>query len=328
MSEAASKSIRTAFRSQRLNGATKPEATALETQWSASRFNKHPEEKEAMARYFAEHEFLVPSSAMESQNSSLDPVSRHHSGSFGGSLAVKRDTVASIIANQGTSPNQVVKSALTWIEEHQDLGPFFLIWYSPGHLVPETLRQFRKVNPHMLSAARLFLLPGEIDLETESVFGPDAEKFARGLKRRFTYALLSAYAFDIYTGNVYFYRKDEVALQRAVATRHAVAKCLFVDFSKFRNEGEYGYGIHDLLENADTVAIYTVSSGDANDDWILEGFLELGKKVLDLDAKPVNRTERKQLCLRIVNRYGHLVNEGATMLEGTLRTRRQRRTER
>jgi hypothetical protein len=120
-----------------------------------------------------------------------------------------------------------------------------------------------------------------VDFETQSVCGPDADAFANNLKRRFTYAFLSAYAFDIHTGDVYSHAAREVALQRAVANRFAATKFLFLDSSKFKSEGdgENGYTVSELLETSHTVTIYAVSVDDERDRWVLDGFDKLGRVV-------------------------------------------------
>lgn len=278
-------------------------------QWSDSRAEIKADEKQLMADYFAEHEFLLPSVVLDLSAASDES---------------RRTPSASIIVNAGTAPNQVVHSALAWVEKNPKLGPFFLFWYTPGHLVPETLRQFRtaKGNLHMAAAVRLFLFPGEVDFETQSVCGPDAEAFANNLKRRFTYAFLSAYAFDIHTGDVYFHGAREVALQRAVANRFAATKFLFLDSSKFKSEGdgENGYTVSELLETSHTVTIYTVSVDDERDRWVLDGFDKLGRVVFG-DPPHESRGNKRRLCLRIVGRNGQLTNPENTVREGYLAPR-------
>jgi hypothetical protein len=275
-------------------------------QWSDSRAEIKADEKQLMADYFAEHEFLLPSVVLDLSSATDES---------------RRTPSASIIVNAGTAPNQVVYSALAWVEKNPKLGPFFLFWYTPGHLVPETLRRFRtaKGNLHMAAAVRLFLFPGEVDFETQSVCGPDAEAFANNLKRRFTYAFLSAYAFDIHTGDVYFHGAREVALQRAVATRFAATKFLFLDSSKFKSEGdgENGYTVSELLETSHTVTIYTVSVDDERDRWVLDGFDKLGRRLFG-DTPHEARGNKKRLCLRIVGHNGQLTNPENTVREGYL----------
>src|SRR5262245_6099251 len=76
--------------------------------WAASQARIKVEEKELMARYFAEHDFLVPE---------------------GSSPTSERQTAATILINQGTEPNVVARESLRWIEEHAATGPFHIIWY-------------------------------------------------------------------------------------------------------------------------------------------------------------------------------------------------------
>jgi hypothetical protein len=274
-------------------------------QWSDSRTEIHASEKQLIADYFAEHEFLLPSVVFELPSASDEN---------------RRNPSASIIVNAGTQPNQVVNSTLAWVEKNPKLGPFFLTWYTPGHLIPETLRKFRTArgNLHMAAAVRLFLFPGEVDFETQSVCGPDAEAFANNLQRRFTYAFLSAYAFDIHTGDVYFHGARELALQQKVAMRFAATKFLFLDSSKFKPEGdgERGYTVHELLETSHTVTIYTDSVGEKHDRWVMDGFDKLGSSLFREHAEA--QGNKKRLCLRIVDRTGKLTNADSTVHEGYL----------
>lgn len=253
-----------------------------EVSWSAHRALHGPDKKLTIAQYFACHDFLV----VEGNNPETD----------------LRESVASILVNQGTTPNVVVKEALDWIKTNFDRGPFFLTWYTPGHLVPATLRSFRLSEPSFSSSTKLFLFPGLVDPETEAVSGPDAEEFAERLERRFSYSILSANSFDICTGNAYFHMTGELRLQRACATRYASRKFLFLDSTKFKTEGEVGYGIRDLLATTTSVKIYTNTS--SKDPWLRDRFCQLCEELLDsnnsepkLDLRP---TEAKTLVLQIV----------------------------
>lgn len=243
-----------------------------------------------MAEYYASHDFLV----REGSNPEME----------------QRETVASILVNQGTTPNVVVVEALNWIKNNRGEVSFDITWYTPGHLVPTTLRNFRDKYPHLLLATQLFLFPGRVDHQTESVSGPDAEVFAENLLRRFTYAILSANSFDINTGTVYFHLPEEVRLQKACATRYAAHKFLFLDSSKFRSEGEIGYSIVDLLDQSEAVTVYTVSS-DKN-EWIRAKFEALSDRILDarLEVDPrarvssVEGRDMKSFRLRILGTRG------------------------
>jgi hypothetical protein len=108
------------------------------------------------------------------------------------------------------------------------------------------------------------------------------------LQRRFTYAFLSAYAFDIHMGDVYFHGARELALQQKIAMRFAATKFLFLDSSKLKPEGdgERAYTVHELLETSHAVTIYTVSVNDKHDDWVMEGFDKLGEELFDPHAAP------------------------------------------
>lgn len=260
----------------------------FEETWSARRAKHMPDEKKLMAEYCARHDFLV----RENSNPETD----------------LRETVASILVNQGTTPDIVVKEALRWIENHQDRGPFHITWYTPGNLVPGTLRSFRQNHQHLSAATQLFLFPGRVDQQTESVSGPEAEAFAQRLERRFTYAFLSAHSFDIHTGIVYFHLPEETRLQQACATRYAAHKFLFLDSSKFKSEGEIGYRIDELLRESEAVTIYTVSSD--KDEWIKVKFAALCNSILDIrgdqntngSSKAADKLDMKFLRLRIVGK--------------------------
>ena len=286
-------------------------------QWSDGRAEILADEKQLTADFFAEHEFLLPSDVLD-----IRSTEESHANASS-SEENRRNPSASIIVNAGTQPNQVVNSVLAWVEKNPKLGPFFLTWYTPGHLIPETLRKFRTTrgNLHMAAAVKLFLLPGEVDFETQSVCGPDAEAFAEKLQRRFTYAFLSAYAFDIHKGDVYFHGARELALQQKIAMRFAATKFLFLDSSKLKPEGdgERAYTVHELLETSHAVTIYTVSVNGKHDDWVMDGFDKLGEDLFDPQAVPTGN--KKRLCLRIVDRSGRLVNEGRTVHEGDLRAK-------
>lgn len=271
-------------------------------QWSDSRAEFKTDEKCLIAGSFAEHEFLMPFDTRWGEEQ-------------------RRIPTASIIVNPGTQPNQVLDSALAWIEKNPKLGPFFIIWYTSGHLVPETLRRYRvkKGNLHMVPAVQLFLFPGEVDFATQAVCGPDAEVFVTKLERKFTFAFLSAYAFVMETGDVYFNSTREVALQRAVATRFAATKFLFLDSSKLKPEGdgERGYSVRELLDSSHTVTIYTVSADQAHTQWVIDGFHKLADSVFDRRMESASgRTKR--LCLRIVGPTGGLMNPDDTVVEGVL----------
>jgi hypothetical protein len=293
--------------------ASQPSPHRVDEPWSASRAEIKLDEKTEIAKYFCKHDFLV------GENQSPE------SG---------RDTVASILVNQGTTPNRVVLEVLQWIEEQDkhesSQKPFFLTWYTPGHLVPTTLRLFRDKYRHLKTATKLFLFPGEVDEETESVSGPDAEDFAERVQRKFTYAFLSSYSFDVVTGSVYFHLPRELRLQKACAKLFASHKFLFLDSSKFKREGERGYGIGELLQSADKVTIYTVSSSPERDQWIKTNFLRLCAELIkdhqdqsETDQIETDQIELKTLRLQIVG----LDEKGTTGVEkkGILITAKERR---
>lgn len=165
------------------------------------------------------------------------------------------------------------------------------------------------------------LMNEHVGLQTESVCGPDAEAFAEKLQRRFTYAFLSAYAFDIHAGDVYLHGARELALQQKIAMRFAATKFLFLDSSKLKPEGdgERAYTVRELLETSHTVTIYTVSVNEKHDSWLMEGFDKLGSDLFD--KQTTSHGNKKRLCLRIIDHAGRLTNVGKTVHEGYLRPR-------
>lgn len=232
--------------------------------WSSVRSELQSNEKRLMGEYFALHDFLVPLGS----NPEL----------------VQRDTVASILVNQGTTPNIVVEETLKWVVEYTEggtLNTLNLTWHSPGAGVATTLQKVREAHTSLRQATYLFLFPGLVDFETEAVSGPEAVAFAEQLDRCFTYAFLSVNTFDMNDGTAYFAYSDEVGLQAACANRYASHKFLFLDSTKFKREGRPGYTLHDLLSTAEALTIYTVSSSTEKDDWIKSKFKILGENLLD-----------------------------------------------
>jgi hypothetical protein len=96
--------------------------TRIDYDWSASRAHINTTQKMLMGRYFAIKDFLVP---------------------FGKTSAQERDTVASIIVGLGTTPNTVVEECIKMLREYKSSTPIFLTWYTPGHLIPATLKSYR-----------------------------------------------------------------------------------------------------------------------------------------------------------------------------------------
>ncbi len=271
-----------------------PRTTGLDEQgtrsrygWSASRSQISPKEKEALAEYFAKHDFLVPPGA--------DPEAN-------------RKTDASIIVNPGTTPHAVVKSCLSWMsKEWNERGPFNVIWYTPGALTATELRNFKTKNHAQRSCSGAFLLPGRIDSDIESVLGEDPVQFAREQlkKRRFTYSFLSVHGLEMASGQTYFYFSDEIPLQQACAELYATQKCLFVDPGKLRTiEGSPGYTISDLLITSQAVAIY-VNTSD-RDRFIKEQFEKLFHWVLKPCPEDIDSEDRKMLRLCIVAPNGEV----------------------
>jgi hypothetical protein len=276
------------------NGAVTDGPNALHTEghsetWGRARAHQEVEDKKLMADYFVDHDFLVPVDQNPDDG---------------------RETVASILVNQGTTPSDIVTRALEWIFEHKEKGrPLFLTWYTNGHVVPTTLSQFRQIDDQVhqgkfSSALKLFLFPGDVDEETQCVLGEHAIQFVGQFKRNFHYAFLSAYSFDIDTGDVKFYFPKEVALQKVLATRWADHKFLFLQPSKFQTEGETAYHLRDMLKTSQSVTIYTVHS--CKTEKILKGFKKLAEKMKLMEMNERSRSSEtldgKRLRLQIVGR--------------------------
>jgi hypothetical protein len=246
--------------------------------WAASRASNQKQDKSLMAHHFANHDFLL----QEGSN----PAHRLH------------DTAASFLVNQGTSPNVVVQESLQWIAEHAQQGPFHITWYSPGALVPATLFEFRQRHPHLSAATHVHLFPGTIDLQLQAQTGTEAQEYARSIRRRFSYMILSGHSFDLRTGVVRFHFEREVPLQKTCALLEATQKFLFFDNQKFTGEGEVGYSLRELLATCNAVVIYTVSS--PRSDEIKAAFDALGGALLAQISSDAALTEPKTLRLTIV----------------------------
>lgn len=251
--------------------------------WSARRAAVAEKDKIRMARHFVSHDLFVQEDQAPGDE--------------------RKITAAQIIVNPGTTPNEVVKQVLEWIKTEVENNPNHaaapnITWYTPGALVPATLRDFRLTYDYVRISCGLHLFPGMVDPDLEMVRGEEAIKYARQLERWFTYALLSVYAFDMNTGAGFFFFDDEVELQRAIALREAEHKFLFLDPEKFKREGSKAYSIRELLQTSRTVTIYTVSS--KKDPTISEQFSSLAKSLLDTDkiTGPLSKTLR----LVIVNK--------------------------
>jgi hypothetical protein len=242
----------------------------VEQGWGARRARQNPEEKISMAVYNAQHDFLVGE---------------------GKNPANERETVASVLVNQGTTPNVGVQHALAWIKANWQSGPFDITWFTPGGLVNATLHDFRTKNPDLSLAAQIFLFPGRVNTDMQAVSGPEAEEFVEQLDYDFTYAFLSVHAFDLDSGRAHFQYSEELRLQRACARLYAEHKFLFLDASKFNRAGKRGYKLSELLEQAKTVTIYTTSTPD--DRSIKERFNALCDQLLSENPEPGRSGTRK-----------------------------------
>jgi len=141
------------------------------------------------------------------------------------------------------------------------------------------------------------MFPGMVDPYLEMVRGAEATRYVNQINQCFTYAILSAYAFDMRSGTAFFFFDDEVELQKAVALREATHKFLFLDPEKLKREGSPAYSIQQLLSTSQTVTIYTVSS--ERDAVITEEFEQL-TKTLQAANQSQNATQ-KLLRLVIIN---------------------------
>lgn len=217
--------------------------------WSACQANINPDEKECMATYFAAHDFLVR-------------VGRN-------GAAHARGRAAHVFVAPGTTPNTVLKVCLTWMKDNWNPDPFTVTWYPLGGLIPATLFEFKQKYGHCSSGARLFLLPGEVDPQSETMTGDHTVEFLQKLDRdrrkEFNLSILSAHRFNMTTGDAYFYFDNEVQAQHMGATIYAEDKFLFLHPEKFSTiGGTKGYNICDLLKTSRSVTIYTVTSDEDN----------------------------------------------------------------
>lgn len=231
--------------------------------WSIRNHNVSGTEKQLMARHFAQKEFLK--------------------GDNG---------VASILVASGTTTQRVVEESIKVVDAGANA---WLTWYTPSTLVSDHLREFRRKYQHLQKAAQLFVFPGLIDVELESVVGPEAEEFAEGYKRAFRYAILSCHRFDMRTGSIRFLHPSELRLQKACALRTATKKYLFLDPGKFADEEQPTYDVRNLLETSTSVTIYTVSSH--LDDELKSGFLRLRRSILESGRGTDLESRALRLCI-------------------------------
>src|ERR1051326_1364321 len=285
------KTFKNAISANGRGGRSVVQTLARQETWAASQARMQIEEKELMARYFAEHDFLLS----EGDNPA----------------AATRQTAATILINQGTEPNVIARECLRWIEEHSTAGPFHIIWYSPGALVPATMAEFRQRNPHLCAAMHVHLFPGTVDLQLQAQIGSEAQEYARSIKRRFSYLILSGHSFDLCTGVVRFHFDREIPIQKICARREATQKFLFLDSEKFTGEGAVGYSLWELLSTSDAVILYTVSSKRSEE--IKAAFERLAAGLLTTDVK--ERTHQKPKTLRLV-----IIGRGSVPTEPMRRT--------
>jgi hypothetical protein len=246
--------------------------------WSTRKINTQREEKMLMADYYVAHDFLRD----------RDP-----------NIRIK---IATFLVNPGTTQQFILRKALDWIKINDVQLGVDITWYTPGSLIPPVLKDFRDENPEFIQATQLFLFPGRLDIQIDSVSSPETANFVENYDRAFTYALLSANSFDIKTGRVYFHFSSEIQLQRAIALKQAKHKFLFLDSSKFDtiSEGGIAYSLVDLLETSHSVTLYTASSSKAKDEWIKSSFDDLCGCLIQEAEGGQYQQNSKILRLRIV----------------------------
>lgn len=247
--------------------------------WSTRAINTRREEKQLMAEYFVDHDFLV-----------VDK------------LGSKRLDVATVLVNPGTTQQFIIRKALEWINANSQEAD--ITWYTPGSLIPTILKEYRDKNPALIQATQLFLFPGRLDTQIDSVCSPETDDFVEHYDRAFTYALLSANSFDLKTGSVYFHFSSEIQLQRAMALKEAKHKYLFLDSGKFDtiSEGGIAYTLENLLETSHSVTLYTVSSNEMKNAWIKRSFGELCSRFFESRTNSKHLANVKSLGLRIVGK--------------------------
>jgi hypothetical protein len=265
--------------------------------WSASQVNINPSSKSLLAKYFVQHDFL----SRPGRDAELD----------------QRERAAHILVAPGTTPATVVRHALDWMAKHWDPDPFTVTWYPLGALIPATLFDFKQDHVECESAARLFLIPGEVDPQCECVIGNHPIRFLDKLDVQVHGAILSAYRFDLSTGKAYFYFHSELQVQRAAAMRPAAEKYVFLDVDKFSSiGGTVGYSVANLLKSSSSVTIYTNSSPADND--LIKQFKLLCKASFDACRDFKSRKEGdKRLRFCLVNNAAE--SEVDLQLFGTLK---------
>jgi hypothetical protein len=256
--------------------------------WSACRVNIRPEEKRLMADYFAEHDFLVP---------------------FGeNGETQERGRAAHVFVAPGTGPNAVVKACLGWVRHNWKDGPCTFTWYPLGGLIPALLFEFKQKYGRFATGAKMFMLPGEVDAQSGTLTGKYIVEFLKGLaedkSKEFNLSILSAYRFNMATGDAYFYFDNEIEPQCLGAARlYAEEKALFLDNEKFSSiGGSKGYNIRDLLETSRSVTIYTYTADSEQKDRVKKlQFEKLADRLLVPCPKPTDeeagKLKRLRLCI-------------------------------
>lgn len=244
--------------------------------WSSSRSGLYADQKVAMADGFVTHDFLV-----EPHGNPDHDV---------------RETAASILVNAGTSPQAVVVRALEWMKDAwvRKKQAFTVRWFSGGALVTGELLDFREKNREFSALAEIFLFPGAIDSNLESVCGEDAASYVeRYFSWNITCSILSSHSFNMETGEARFFFPNEIGFQRACALYPARDKFLFLDPSKFRRtDGGRGYDARELLETCENLTIYTVSS--PSNEKVVRDFDGLAKGLLETTATKQSSADRSK----------------------------------
>ncbi len=212
--------------------------TVHATGWSQTKQREHSDAKTVLGEHFAAHDFLVE----EGRSPETDP----------------RRADATIFVAPGTTPNRVLTRCLAWmLRNWVESGPFHITWYTGGALVAASLQEFRETNPGVRPAASVHLLPGTVDSDVECVLGPAAVNYVTNtIQHCFTTMFLSAYSFDLASGQVFFHFDNEVEFQGACARLPAQRKFIFLDSAKLRRDGCITYDMASLFEQCTSVTIY------------------------------------------------------------------------
>jgi len=232
--------------------------------------------KEALAKYYAKHEFLVR-----------------------GADSLSRSKAAFVLLGGGNAASRVCERCLEWIADNWlTQGPFEVHWYTPDVRSGFVLSEFRNRHPECVAAASMSVPPGLVDSTLGEAVGDEAVKFTQNqwCHVRFSDAVFCTYRFEIATGQTYLFHDDEVALQREMAVLYAARKHLLLTESELKGPlGVPAYNMRDLLANSEGVTIYVATGGAATAS--IEGQFEvLYASVLRKDATESRDIKEMRLC--------------------------------